>query len=146
MKMLLLFTILFPILMGACLPLRKFENGKDKRRNIYVILSVFMTSIFVLLNIMMNQNTSVQVIELLENMTISFKIDQLSVLFLIIIAFLWPLTTFYAFEYMEHEGNENKFFTFFTMTYGVVIGLACSANLITFYLKVTVVSVIRAAP
>lgn len=133
MKMLLLFTILFPILMGACLPLRKFENGKDKRRNIYVIFSIFMTSIFVLLNIMMNQNTSVQVIELLENMTISFKIDQLSILFLIIIAFLWPLTTFYAFEYMEHEGNENKFFTFFTMTYGVVIGLACSANLITFY-------------
>ena len=75
----------------------------------------------------------IQVITLLENMTIAFKIDSLSIVFLIMIACLWPLTTFYAFEYMSHEGNENKFFTFFTMTYGVVIGLACSANLVTFY-------------
>ncbi len=132
MKLFLMFTILFPIIMGACLPLCKFNNGKDNKRNLYVISSVVITSILVFINIFMNHEM-IQLITLLENMTIAFKIDSLSIVFLIMIACLWPLTTFYAFEYMSHEGNENKFFTFFTMTYGVVIGLACSANLVTFY-------------
>ena len=112
MKLFLMFTILFPILMGACLPLMKFNNGKDKRRNTYVILSVCLTSLLVFINVFMNREM-IQVISLLENMTIAFKIDSLSIVFLCIVACLWPLTTFYAFEYMSHEGNENKFFTYF---------------------------------
>lgn len=132
MKLFMLFTILFPIIMGACLPLFHFKNGKDNKRNLYVISIVIITSIFVFINIFMNHEM-IQLISLLENMIIAFKIDSLSIVFLIMIACLWPLTTFYAIEYMEHEGNENKFFTFFIMAYGVVIGLACSANLVTFY-------------
>ena len=83
MKLFLLMTILFPILMGACLPLFKFNNGKDKRRNLYLISVTCITSILVLINIFMNREM-IQLISLLENMTIAFRIDNLSILFLII--------------------------------------------------------------
>ena len=35
---------------------------------------------------------------------------------------------------MKHEGKENKFFGFYTMSFGIAMGLAFSANLLTFYL------------
>ena len=34
---------------------------------------------------------------------------------------------------MKHEGKENKFFGYFSITYGVVAGVALSHSLITLY-------------
>lgn len=50
-----------------------------------------------------------------------------------LVASLWPFATLYAFEYMTKEEHEKIFFTFFTMTYGVTLGIALSANLLTMY-------------
>lgn len=133
MKTILIITILFPILMGVLMPFMHFHEGVNKKRNIYVFSSICLSSIFVLLTIYLNRFETYPLIELLKNMPIAFKVDQLSIVFLLLIALLWPLTTLYAFEYMEHEGKETKFYSFFMITYGVVIGLAASSNLITFY-------------
>ena len=51
-----------------------------------------------------------------------------------LVGFLWPLSSCYAFEYIKHEGMDDKFFSFYTMTYGVTVGIALSANLVTMYL------------
>ena len=50
------------------------------------------------------------------------------------VALLWILCIYYAFEYMKHEGDENRFFGFYVMTFGVMMGITFSANLITLYL------------
>ena len=41
---------------------------------------------------------------------------------------------FYAFVYMKHEGEEKRYFGFYLLLYGVLIGLDFSGNLITMYL------------
>ena len=51
-----------------------------------------------------------------------------------LVSFLWPLATLYAFEYMEHDTKDNVFFSFYTMTFGVTIGIAFSGNLMTMYM------------
>ena len=60
--------------------------------------------------------------------------DGLSKVFGTMVSILWILTTIYGFEYMTHEGHEDRFFAFFTMTFGVVLGIAFSGNFLTMYL------------
>lgn len=65
---------------------------------------------------------------------IYFKIDKLSVLFSMLASILWIFTTFYAIEYMKHEGREKGFFIFFIFTLGITVGIAFSGNLFTLYI------------
>ena len=75
--------------------------------------------------------------DLSEKLVIAFRPDGVSLVFGCIIGVLWPVTTVYAFSYMEHEGRENMFFGFFLITFGVVAGIAYSANFFTLYLCLT---------
>ena len=50
-----------------------------------------------------------------------------------LVSALWPFATLYAFEYMTKEEHEKIFFLFYTMTYGITLGIALSANLLTMY-------------
>ncbi|MDF2840760.1 MAG: monovalent cation/H+ antiporter subunit family protein, partial [Clostridia bacterium] len=65
---------------------------------------------------------------------IYFKVDKLGTLFSMLVSLLWICTAFYSFEYMKHEGKEKSFFTFFTATLGVTLGIAFAGNLFTMYL------------
>ena len=135
MKYFILLTILFPIIMGGLLFLKKYDDHHDdKPRNTFLAISIILTSVLVFALMLFGGNDTLTVLSLGENMPIAFRVDGLSYVFLTLIAILWPIAIFYSFEYMEHEKNKNRFFMFYTMTYGVVIGLATSANLITFYL------------
>ena len=62
------------------------------------------------------------------------KLDSMGSVFAGLVAFLWPLATLYAFEYMKHEERKNTFFAFYTMTYGITMGIALAGNLVTLYL------------
>ena len=135
MNYLMMIAIAFPIIWGACLPLLHYKEADRSSRNKYALTGTLITSALVLLNVFtFKSNTGFQLIQLTDKMSIVFDVDALSCVFLCLIAILWPLAVLYAGEYMHHEGKENKFFSFYLMTYGIVIGLACSANLITFYL------------
>lgn len=67
------------------------------------------------------------------NLSISFRIDGMSMIFGGLVSALWPLATLYAFEYMTKEEHEKIFFMFYTMTYGVTLGISMAANLLTMY-------------
>ena len=74
------------------------------------------------------------VFKLYASLTVMFKLDRMGALFAGMVAFLWPLATLYAFEYMEHEERKNTFFAFYLMTYGVTMGIAFAGTLVTLYL------------
>ena len=73
-------------------------------------------------------------VNLMQDMPMAFHVDGLGGVFAALVAFLWPLATLYGFEYMEHEGGENHFFALYTITYGVTLGIATSANILTMYI------------
>ncbi len=50
-----------------------------------------------------------------------------------LVSFLWPLATLFAFEYMTKEKHEKVFFMFYTITYGVTLGIALADNILTMY-------------
>ena len=137
MKILTLLALLVPILSGAALLIVRPQNRA--KRNRYVMLTVCVSAVFVLgtaLASALNGPDAVylHVADLSDKLVIAFRPDGVSLVFGCIIGILWPVTTVYAFSYMEHEGRENMFFGFFLITFGVVAGIAYSANFFTLYL------------
>lgn len=124
-------TILLPILGSILIPLVKFSSRKIKC--IYTEALVVINSILVYLTIFTDSNVVCEVIHFTGDLSISFVMDGLSMVFAGLVAFLWPLATLYSFEYMKKEEHENTFFMFFVMTYGVTLGIAMAEDYITMY-------------
>ncbi len=128
----LLVPILFPLLGAALLPLFHFESRN--KRQIYVGTIVVLNTIFTYLLLCYGPSEGITLLKLTENYAIGLKIDGLSKVFAGLVAALWPFATLFAFEYMTHEKRENYFFSFYTATFGITIGIAFSANIATLYL------------
>ena len=123
--------MLLPILGGILIPLLKFRNRNGML--LYIELIVLATSVIVG-KLLLGGTTGVfHLIYFVNDLSISFKIDGMSMVFAGLIALLWPLATLYAFEYMRHEHREKSFFLFFTMTYGVTLGVAFASDIVSLY-------------
>lgn len=131
-KYVILLPLLLPLLGGACLPLLHLEERKP--RQIYVAAVVLVNTLLTFWILFHNPGETVTLFAFNSKMDISFRLDGLGSVFAGLVAALWPLATIYSFEYMKHEGKEIKFFAFYTMTYGVTLGIAFSASVMTLYL------------
>jgi multicomponent Na+:H+ antiporter subunit D len=60
------------------------------------------------------------------------RADTLSILFCILSATLWLVTTIYAIGYLEHSPNRSRFFGFFSLCVSSTMGIALAGNLMTF--------------
>ena len=130
---LLFLPVIVPILGGFGVFIIRFQNRTA--RQIYVGAVVIVNMILSLVAIFVApKGQTVTLIPFTENYSIALRLDGMAVFFGFILCTLWVVATFYSFEYMKHEGKENKFFGFYTMSFGIAMGLAFSANLLTFYL------------
>lgn len=127
----LLLPVLLPILGGGAMFLLPAQD--TKQREVYVQMFSCATSLLVGL-LLWQRPAGAAVLLDMGDVQLALRLDSLSVVFAAIVAVLWPLAVLYSFEYMRHEHGENRFFAFFTMTYGVVLGIAFSANAFTLYL------------
>ncbi|MGM9593039.1 MAG: complex I subunit 5 family protein [Candidatus Onthomonas sp.] len=126
-----LIAILIPIVTGACLLVQR--NTPRRVRETLLLTSAAVTSLIVL-GILLLRPEEITLLRLNESLRLAFRLDSLSMVFAAILAVLWPIADLYSFEYMSHEHGENRFFGFFTMTYGVVLGIAFASNAFTLYL------------
>ena len=127
----ILVAILLPIITGVCVRFIPFK----KKHHMYIFLETFMviTSLIVW-GLLLNGYTEVfHVVHFVNDLSISFKIDGLTMVFAGLVSVLWPLATLYAFEYMEHHDRENTFFMFYSMTYGVTLGIAFASDMLSMY-------------
>lgn len=128
----LIAAVLTPIAAGALLPLLRFRS--DRSRGIYVEASVLVASAIAGLAIFKPDVPRVLLFRITETLSVSFHVDGLSRVFAALVIFLWPLASLYAIEYMRGRERQDFFFSFYTMTYGVTLGIAVSGNLLTLYL------------
>jgi len=127
----ILAAILLPMLGGILVPLLPFQ--KRNQMMIYIESVVVLTSFIVWKLLLQGPIDSFGVIHFVHDLSISFEIDGLAMVFAGLVSVLWPFATLYAFEYMEHEGHEKTFFMFYSMTYGVTLGIAFSSNILSMY-------------
>lgn len=124
-------VVLIPILFGVWIPLLPFRNRKQMM--IYIETVVTVNSLLVFALLLNRPEDAFTLFRLTGNLSISFRLDGLGTVFAGIVAALWPLATLYAFEYMKHEGHEKFFFLFYTITYGITLGIAFSEDVVTMY-------------
>lgn len=124
-------VVLLPIILGALIPLIPFRSRKQLM--IYTESVVLFNTVLVF-GLLLNQSSVPFVLfRLTGNLSISFRLDGLGTVFAGIVSCLWPLATLYAFEYMKHEKHESYFFMFYTITYGITLGIAFAQDIVTMY-------------
>lgn len=127
----ILVAILLPILGGVAVRFIPFKQKKE----MYIFLEIVtITTSLIVWGLIAGGTTEVfHVVHFVNDLSISFKIDGLTMVFAGLVSVLWPLATLYAFEYMEHHDRANTFFMFYSMTYGVTLGIAFASDMLSMY-------------
>lgn len=124
-------AILLPIIGGAVTPVLPFRSRKGMM--IYLEALMLVTSAIVLSLLAHGTTDTLHLIYFVRGLSISFKIDGMTMVFAGLVSILWPFAMLYSFEYMEHEGHEKIFFMFYSMTYGVTLGVAFASDMLSMY-------------
>lgn len=127
----IMLIILIPILTGILIPLIPFK--KRIHMEIFLETMVVMNSVLVWYMLLHHSESIFTLANFTGNLSVSFKVDGMGMVFGGLVSALWPFATLYAFEYMTKEEHEKVFFMFYTMTYGVTLGIAMAAKLLTMY-------------
>jgi multicomponent Na+:H+ antiporter subunit D len=61
------------------------------------------------------------------------RVDTIALIFLVLSAGLWLLTTIYAVGYLEGSPHRSRFFGYFSLCVTATMGIALAGNLITFF-------------
>ena len=128
----ILVPILLPVIAGILLLVFPIEDAR--KRNICIEIIVVINTLLVLWLLTHRPSESFYMFSLGARLPLTLNVDGLAMFFAGLVACLWPLASLYAFEYMKHEERVNTFMAFYTITYGVTLGVAFAGNIITMYL------------
>lgn len=130
---LFLATMLLPMLSGLFL---LFFQGKLKNRTLKCILIFLVMALTAGLTIRLMCFEDYQFVlwHLTDKLDILVRMDNMTRLFAGMTVTAWTLGGVFAFEYMKHEEKEDRYFGFYLIVMGVLIGLDHAGNLITLYL------------
>ncbi len=129
---LLLLPVFLPLVLGLLsyfLPIR----SERCRRLVYSLL-ILGTTALAWAAILLCDDGTFTLLHFSHRLTIAFRMDGAARLFAGLSATLWPFTMLYGFDYMRHEKHLHMFWAFFTASFGVTLGIAFSANMMTMYL------------
>lgn len=127
----MLAAILLPIIGGALVAVLPFK--KRIQMEIYLEAVVVLTSILVWMILSEGPGERFPIVKFVNNLSLSLKLDGCGMVFSGLVSALWPLAMLYSFEYMKKEGHEKYFFMFYTMTYGVTLGISFAEDMLTMY-------------
>ncbi len=124
-------AILLPILGGIAIRFFPFK----KKWHLQLALEVIMiTTSLIVWGLILGGPTEVfHVVHFFNDMSISFKIDGMTMVFAGLVSVLWPLATLYGYEYMEHHDRQEAFFMFYSIAYGVTLGIAFASDMLSMY-------------
>lgn len=73
-------------------------------------------------------------LQLTDALKISFRADEMALLFAALTTVMWLLVGIYSFGYLTHDEHKKRYAFFYILVYFVLLGLDFSSNLITMYL------------
>lgn len=125
----MLLMILLPALAGILLPLVKGKQNKHLATTITLTLEAMLAFI-----VLFSPERESVLFAMTDSLTVTLGVDKVSKLFVAIAAFGFLLVGIYAYQYLNHEENDDKFFSFFLLSLAALVGMDFSRNLITMYL------------
>lgn len=143
MSAMILLPVLIPVLFGMYLligsAVEKWQNAPApdaaKLKSLHMQTAVVMVvSAALALIVAWSGDQELTLFHLTKDIPVYFRIDDMGRVFVSVISVIWAVTVFYAFVYMKHEGEERRFYGFYLVVYGVLVGLTYAGNLVTMYL------------
>ncbi|MBR5524670.1 MAG: proton-conducting membrane transporter [Clostridia bacterium] len=128
----MLIPVFLPILLGGASYFIPFRT--EGRRRLYVMLSLLVSAAAVWMAALTVPEGTLTLLPFTDTLSLNLRLDGAGRLFSCLAATLWPLTALYAFDYMKHEQHLPMFYCFFTVSFGVTIGIAMAENILTMYL------------
>ncbi len=129
--LLLIISILLPVAGGfLILPFRFTDSRKMA---VYCEIIAVLTTVLVWTALIAVRREPLTVYSFTHGFSITFRADGMGSLFAGMVSLMWPLVLLYAFDYMRESRRQHVFFAFYVMTYGVALGVAFAANMITLY-------------
>lgn len=125
----LLFTILFPIILGVCVSVAPMT--RRDRLGFYAVIMLLTDALGVSC---MFRAAPVRLFALSKDLYFSFALDTVGRVFLSVVLLMYTAVCFYAFEYMAGEEREEAFFAFYFVSLGAVMSACMAGNLVTLYL------------
>ena len=128
-----LFLILFPLI-GAFVTY-VFGVKKPKQREVVAIIITAIEFVVMLAALFTYKNIDNDVsFSKLFGTGISFKLDGFRVLYSFISIFMWLMTVIFSKEYMHEYNHKSRFYMFYLLTLGAVIGVFLSNDLLTAFM------------
>ena len=128
-NILLILPVVVPVLFGLLAGCVKSRSA----RNALTGTSLIVNALLVLLAVLRGAQ-ELTLWQLTDTVSIYFHVDGVSKLFALLISCMWLCVGFYSFDYMKSEENEGRFYLFYLISLGVLIGLSFSGNLVTMYM------------
>lgn len=128
----MLLAILLPMTAGGLLCLLKLKT--DRAIHALTATAILAATALTWGLILFGQRESFTLLNLTDRLGLVFRFDEMGRFFAGILATLWPITVLYAFSYMEHVRRKRSFFGFFTLSFGIALGISMAGNLFTMYL------------
>ncbi len=128
----LLLAVFLPIVCGLIVLF--FPRLKNRNLLLGISLLSLAASMLSALAVITGGNTELHLLRFGGNLTVYFRPDQLGKLFAVVITVVWLMAGIFSCEYMKHEKEEKRYFGFYVLVYGVLMGLCFSGNLVTYYM------------
>ncbi len=127
----LVMAVVFPLVCGLIVPLLKNIQSRGFKLSLVLAMQAVETVFCAI--IIFSETMSTGVLRITDVITLGFRSDMLAKFFLGIICAGWLLVLLYACIYMEHEKNEERFFSFMLLSEGAMVGAALSSGLVSMY-------------
>jgi len=127
-----LLYVLTPVL-GSFLQMI-YGRFSDQQRDMSIVFWTFLTLLFGLLLYPQALKGSVLNFKDILLLGISFKIDLLSFVMILVTNVIWLFVMMYSHHYMLHEIHRNRFYFFMSMTFSAVLGTILAGDLLTMFL------------
>lgn len=135
--MVLLLPILVPLVGGIFVFRQKNEQLRDR-----LALTVILATAALALVVCLLPERRLVLLTIQGSLHLALRTDGLARFFMMLSACIWVPVLLFAFPYVRHAGGERRFLGFYTMTLGVLMGLAMAANFVTMYMFFEIMSLI----
>ncbi|MBR5047994.1 MAG: sodium:proton antiporter, partial [Eubacterium sp.] len=138
----ILFCLVFWPMAGAFLSYligKKNKKGRDLFADFVVVLECLIM-VVLLVHVLRNSGTIQFAWEGFCLLGIHLELDGFRVLYGLIAAFMWMMTTIFSREYFRHHHNRNRYYLFTLLTFGATMGVFLSADLYTTFIFFEIMS------
>ncbi len=132
-NMFLLVPVLVPVVAGACLLLGRGTAVPGGKGRVNMVTLAVLALELAAVALALGKGGGLELLQITDTITIAWRVDAVACLFAALTCAVWFLVGIYAVDYMSHEHGQARYFGFYLIVLGVLVGLDFSSNLVTMY-------------